>query len=116
MCETQPAEAIPDRTHAGTSRLSWLRARLQLGNESFPQAHAPPISGRNSGLTNSNYVYILLTMSDEAENNQHERIAAIAKHCVAKQLRWSTRIISTFYDQKMHDTGLHVSVSPGQRL
>jgi DNA-binding MarR family transcriptional regulator len=69
----------------------------------------PPISGRNSGLTNSNYVYILLIMSDEAENNQHERIAAIAKHCVAKQLRWSTRIISTFYDQKMRDTELHAN-------
>ena len=48
-------------------------------------------------------------MNDEARNNEHERIAAIAKHCVAKQLRWSTRIISTFYDQKMHDTGLHAN-------
>ena len=60
-------------------------------------------------MTNFNYVYILLIMIDEAANNEHERIAAIAKHCVAKHLRWSTRIISTFYDQKMHDTGLHAN-------
>jgi hypothetical protein len=54
-------------------------------------------------------VYILLIMSDEAGTNEHERIAAIAKHCVAKHLRWSSRIISTFYDQKMQQTGLYAN-------
>src|SRR3954467_3075612 len=48
-------------------------------------------------------------MIDETGNNQHERIAAIAKHCVAKHLRWSSRIISNFYDQKMQHTGLHAN-------
>src|SRR6185295_7642936 len=48
-------------------------------------------------------------MIDEARNNEHERIAAIAKHCLAKNLRWSSRIISHFYDQKMHHTGLHAN-------
>ena len=48
-------------------------------------------------------------MIDEAGNNEHERIAAIAKHCVAKHLRWSSRIISNFYDQKMQHTGLHAN-------
>ena len=48
-------------------------------------------------------------MINEAENNEYERIAAIAKQCLAKHLRWSTRIISNFYDQKMHHTGLHAN-------
>ena len=48
-------------------------------------------------------------MIDETGNNEHERIAAIAKHCLAKHLRWSARIISNFYDQKMHHTGLHAN-------
>jgi DNA-binding MarR family transcriptional regulator len=48
-------------------------------------------------------------MNDEAGNNEYERIAAIAQQCLAKQLRWSSRIISNFYDQKMHHTGLHAN-------
>jgi len=48
-------------------------------------------------------------MIDETRNNEHERIAAIAKHCLAKHLRWSSRIISDFYDQKMRDTELHAN-------
>jgi DNA-binding MarR family transcriptional regulator len=48
-------------------------------------------------------------MSDEAGNNEHERIAAIAQQCLAKHLRWSSRIISNFYDQKMRHTGLHAN-------
>ena len=48
-------------------------------------------------------------MMSEAENNEYERIAAIAKQCLAKHLRWSARIISNFYDQKMHHTGLHAN-------
>jgi DNA-binding MarR family transcriptional regulator len=60
-------------------------------------------------LTHLNYAYILLTMIDEAGNNEYERIAAIAKQCLAKQLRWSSRIISDFYDQQMRDTKLHAN-------
>jgi DNA-binding MarR family transcriptional regulator len=52
-------------------------------------------------------------MIDEAENNEYERIAAIAKHCVAKHLRWSSRIISNFYDQKMQHIKLHASQVTG---
>ena len=48
-------------------------------------------------------------MMNEAGNNEYERIAAIAKQCLAKHLRWSARIISNFYDQKMHHTGLHAN-------
>ena len=48
-------------------------------------------------------------MTNEAENNEYERIAAIAKQCLAKHLRWSARIISNFYDQKMQHTGLHAN-------
>ena len=48
-------------------------------------------------------------MIDGAGTDEYQRITAIAKQCVAKHLRWSARIISNFYDQKMHHTGLHAN-------
>src|SRR6476659_7247786 len=48
-------------------------------------------------------------MIDETGKNEHERIEEIAKKSLAKHLRWSSRIISNFYDQKMQHTGLHAN-------
>src|SRR5258708_24953738 len=39
----------------------------------------------------------------------HERIGVLAQHCLAKNLRGSSRIVSNFYDAKMRATGLHAN-------
>lgn len=48
-------------------------------------------------------------MVDKETTEQHERIAALAQHCLAKNLRWSSRIVSNFYDDKMRTIGLHAN-------
>ncbi|HLY25653.1 MAG TPA: MarR family winged helix-turn-helix transcriptional regulator [Aggregatilineales bacterium] len=48
-------------------------------------------------------------MPDELITHERERIAAIAQQCLAKNLRWSSRIVSNFYDEKMRLSGLHAN-------
>lgn len=48
-------------------------------------------------------------MSDQSLLNERDRIASIAQHCLAKNLRWSSRIVSNFYDEKMRISGLHAN-------
>src|SRR5438105_9228920 len=48
-------------------------------------------------------------MADKETTREHERIAALAQHCLAKNLRASSRIVSNFYDDKMRATGIHAN-------
>src|SRR5579859_3781659 len=48
-------------------------------------------------------------MPDELITHERERIDAIAQQCLAKNLRWSSRIVSNFYDEKMRLSGSHAN-------
>lgn len=48
-------------------------------------------------------------MISETKSNERERIAILADSCVNLNLRWSTRVVSSFYDEKLRSTGLHAN-------
>jgi DNA-binding MarR family transcriptional regulator len=48
-------------------------------------------------------------MSDETLFNERERIATISDLCVNSSLRWSARVVSSFYDDKLCSIGLHAN-------
>src|SRR4051812_15331307 len=48
-------------------------------------------------------------MTNERLSNERERVAEISDLCVNSRLRWSARIVSSFYDDKLRATGLHAN-------
>jgi DNA-binding MarR family transcriptional regulator len=48
-------------------------------------------------------------MVKQALPNERERIASISEQCVNLNLRWSARIVSSFYDDKFRAIGLHAN-------
>ena len=61
-------------------------------------------------MTKEEKVYILLSMEDLLDQQEHERIAQLAAMCVCSQLRRASRAVTNYYDSLLGEvSGLRVS-------